>query len=78
MDPDMDKGYMGSNMKQNFHVDLIVYFQIPFVPLLPALIMLFNICMMIKLSPYTWIRLAIWLTIGQCNVAYHLFFFLHI
>ncbi|XP_054974695.1 cationic amino acid transporter 4 [Sorex araneus] len=39
-------------------------FQIPFVPLLPALSILLNICLMLKLSYLTWLRFSIWLLIG--------------
>ncbi|KAM5263142.1 cationic amino acid transporter 4 [Ctenodactylus gundi] len=39
-------------------------FQIPLVPLTPALSILLNICLMLKLSYLTWVRFAIWLLIG--------------
>ncbi|KAM6165304.1 cationic amino acid transporter 4 [Erethizon dorsatum] len=39
-------------------------FQIPLVPLTPALSILLNICLMLKLSYLTWMRFAIWLLIG--------------
>ncbi|EHB14899.1 Cationic amino acid transporter 4 [Heterocephalus glaber] len=39
-------------------------FQIPLVPLTPALSILLNICLMLKLSYLTWLRFAIWLLIG--------------
>ncbi|XP_004874945.1 cationic amino acid transporter 4 isoform X2 [Heterocephalus glaber] len=40
-------------------------FQIPLVPLTPALSILLNICLMLKLSYLTWLRFAIWLLIGS-------------
>uniref|UniRef100_A0A8C9PDF2 Solute carrier family 7 member 4 n=1 Tax=Spermophilus dauricus TaxID=99837 RepID=A0A8C9PDF2_SPEDA len=39
-------------------------FQIPLVPLTPALSILLNICLMLKLSYLTWLRFSIWLLIG--------------
>ncbi|XP_030162456.1 cationic amino acid transporter 4 [Lynx canadensis] len=39
-------------------------FQIPMVPLTPALSILLNICLMLKLSYLTWLRFSIWLLIG--------------
>ncbi|XP_059977034.1 cationic amino acid transporter 4 isoform X2 [Lagenorhynchus albirostris] len=39
-------------------------FQIPMVPLIPALSILLNICLMLKLSYLTWVRFSIWLLIG--------------
>uniref|UniRef100_F6ULN0 Solute carrier family 7 member 4 n=1 Tax=Monodelphis domestica TaxID=13616 RepID=F6ULN0_MONDO len=39
-------------------------FQIPWVPLTPALSILLNICLMLKLSYMTWLRFAIWLLVG--------------
>ncbi|XP_008840489.1 cationic amino acid transporter 4 [Nannospalax galili] len=39
-------------------------FQIPLVPLTPALSILLNICLMLKLSYLTWLRFVIWLLIG--------------
>ncbi|KAK2490847.1 hypothetical protein MC885_001264 [Smutsia gigantea] len=39
-------------------------FQIPMVPLTPALSVLLNICLMLKLSYLTWLRFSIWLLIG--------------
>ncbi|CAK7314427.1 Cationic amino acid transporter 4 [Vulpes lagopus] len=39
-------------------------FQIPMVPLTPALSILLNICLMLKLSYLTWVRVSIWLLIG--------------
>ncbi|EPY73085.1 hypothetical protein CB1_043508003 [Camelus ferus] len=37
---------------------------IPLVPLTPALSVLLNICLMLKLSYLTWVRFSIWLLIG--------------
>ncbi|XP_075826190.1 cationic amino acid transporter 4 [Microtus pennsylvanicus] len=39
-------------------------FQIPLVPLTPALSILLNICLMLKLSYLTWLRFIIWLLAG--------------
>lgn len=39
-------------------------FQIPMVPLTPALSILLNVCLMLKLSYLTWLRFSIWLVIG--------------
>ncbi|XP_060050252.1 cationic amino acid transporter 4 isoform X2 [Erinaceus europaeus] len=46
--------------QQQCHQDT---FQIPMVPLTPALSILLNICLMLKLSYLTWLRFAIWLLI---------------
>lgn len=35
------------------------------VPLTPALSILLNICLMLKLSYLTWLRFSIWLLIGE-------------
>ncbi|XP_074057252.1 cationic amino acid transporter 4 [Macrotis lagotis] len=39
-------------------------FQIPWVPLTPALSILLNICLMMKLSYMTWLRFSIWMLVG--------------
>ncbi|XP_058388061.1 cationic amino acid transporter 4 isoform X3 [Diceros bicornis minor] len=39
-------------------------FQIPMVPLTPALSILLNIFLMLKLSSLTWLRFSVWLLIG--------------
>ncbi|KAM6155700.1 cationic amino acid transporter 4 [Rhynchocyon petersi] len=39
-------------------------FQMPLVPLTPALSILLNICLMLKLSYLTWLRFCIWLLVG--------------
>uniref|UniRef100_A0A8C8VET6 Solute carrier family 7 member 4 n=1 Tax=Pelusios castaneus TaxID=367368 RepID=A0A8C8VET6_9SAUR len=39
-------------------------FQLPFVPLTPALSILLNIYLMLKLSYMTWLRFSVWLIIG--------------
>lgn len=41
--------------------------QIPLVPLTPALSILLNICLMLKLNYLTWLRFSIWLLIGKCG-----------
>ncbi|XP_011815941.1 PREDICTED: cationic amino acid transporter 4 [Colobus angolensis palliatus] len=47
--------------QQQYREDL---FQIPMVPLIPALSILLNICLMLKLSYLTWVRFSIWLLMG--------------
>ncbi|XP_012321951.1 cationic amino acid transporter 4 isoform X1 [Aotus nancymaae] len=47
--------------QQQYREDL---FQIPMVPLIPALSILLNICLMLKLSYLTWVRFSIWLLTG--------------
>uniref|UniRef100_A0A8C0ABT3 Cationic amino acid transporter C-terminal domain-containing protein n=1 Tax=Bos mutus grunniens TaxID=30521 RepID=A0A8C0ABT3_BOSMU len=39
-------------------------FQMPLVPLIPALSIVLNFCLMLKLSYLTWVRFTIWLLIG--------------
>uniref|UniRef100_A0A668AN31 Solute carrier family 7 member 4 n=1 Tax=Myripristis murdjan TaxID=586833 RepID=A0A668AN31_9TELE len=39
-------------------------FQVPLVPLIPSASILFNIFLMLKLSPLTWIRFTVWIAIG--------------
>lgn len=41
--------------------------QIPLVPLSPALSIILNIYLMLKLSYMTWLRFAIWLLLGECS-----------
>lgn len=41
--------------------------QIPLVPLSPALSIVLNIYLMLKLSYMTWLRFAIWLLLGECS-----------
>ncbi|XP_074247352.1 cationic amino acid transporter 4 isoform X3 [Saimiri boliviensis] len=48
--------------QQQYQEDL---FQIPMVPLIPALSILLNICLMLKLSYLTWVRFSIWLLLGE-------------
>ncbi|VDM26402.1 unnamed protein product [Toxocara canis] len=42
-----------------------VSFKVPFVPLVPAISMLVNILLMMHLAPVTWLRLVVWLAIGE-------------
>lgn len=39
--------------------------QLPLVPLTPALSILLNIYLMLKLSYMTWLRFLVWLIIGK-------------
>ncbi|XP_061624662.1 cationic amino acid transporter 4 [Phyllopteryx taeniolatus] len=39
-------------------------FQVPLVPLTPGISILFNVFLMMKLSPLTWIRFSVWLALG--------------
>ncbi|XP_018524393.1 cationic amino acid transporter 4 [Lates calcarifer] len=39
-------------------------FQVPLVPLTPSASILFNVFLMMKLSPLTWIRFTVWIAIG--------------
>lgn len=41
--------------------------QIPLVPLSPALSIVLNIYLMLKLSYMTWLRFAVWLLLGECS-----------
>lgn len=41
--------------------------QIPLVPLSPALSIILNIYLMLKLSYMTWLRFAVWLLLGECS-----------
>ncbi|XP_011909857.1 PREDICTED: cationic amino acid transporter 4-like [Cercocebus atys] len=47
--------------QQQYREDL---FQIPMVPLIPALSILLNICLMLNLSYLTWVCFSIWLLMG--------------
>ncbi|KAM6954467.1 cationic amino acid transporter 4 [Aplochiton taeniatus] len=41
-------------------------FQVPLVPFIPGASILINVFLMLKLSPLTWVRFAIWLAVGLC------------
>ena len=42
-----------------------LYFKAPLVPWLPFLSMFFNVYLMVSLNKLTWLRFAIWMTIGK-------------
>lgn len=48
----------------------LLYPQIPLVPLTPALSILLNICLMLKLSYLTWLRFIFWLLVGEWGLAW--------
>ncbi|XP_074527242.1 cationic amino acid transporter 4 [Halichoeres trimaculatus] len=39
-------------------------FQVPLVPLTPGVSIIFNVFLMMKLSPLTWVRFTVWIAIG--------------
>ncbi|BHF58522.1 hypothetical protein SprV_0100147400 [Sparganum proliferum] len=39
-------------------------FKVPFVPVLPCLCIFLNMCLIVKLSPLTWVRFFVWLIVG--------------
>ncbi|CAH8616481.1 unnamed protein product [Dicrocoelium dendriticum] len=39
-------------------------FKVPFVPFIPCLCVFLNFCLIVKLSPMTWIRFTVWLLIA--------------
>uniref|UniRef100_H0W9E0 Cationic amino acid transporter C-terminal domain-containing protein n=1 Tax=Cavia porcellus TaxID=10141 RepID=H0W9E0_CAVPO len=41
-----------------------LHFKVPGVPLLPALSIVMNVCLMLQMSPATWTRLAVWMLVG--------------
>lgn len=45
----------------------LVLLQIPLVPLSPALSIVLNIYLMLKLSYVTWLRFTVWLILGECS-----------
>jgi hypothetical protein len=65
----MDRISVRSGNSPEAQITLSLHSQIPLVPLTPALSILLNICLMLKLSYLTWLRFAIWLLIGKWNRA---------
>lgn len=51
-------------------------FQVPMVPLIPALSILFNVGLMFHLSLLTWLRFFVWMIVGKLLKLFF-FFFLH-
>uniref|UniRef100_H2ZMS3 Cationic amino acid transporter C-terminal domain-containing protein n=1 Tax=Ciona savignyi TaxID=51511 RepID=H2ZMS3_CIOSA len=49
----------------NTHFSLILLFQVPLVPTVPALNMFVNIYLMVSLPPSTWYKMLIWLVMGK-------------
>ena len=43
-------------------------FKVPFVPLLPQVSVFINIFLILKLSYLTWVRFAVWMVIGECDI----------
>ncbi|EEB12285.1 Low-affinity cationic amino acid transporter, putative [Pediculus humanus corporis] len=41
-----------------------LYFQVPLIPLIPAISITFNLYLMLMLDPVTWIRFGIWILLG--------------
>lgn len=46
-------------------------FQVPLVPLIPAISIFFNINLLMHLSLITWIRFAIWMVVGESTCYIH-------
>ena len=53
--------------------EVFSFLQVPLVPLVPGLSILMNVFLMLKLSPLTWVRFAIWIAIGNrmCRITQH-------
>lgn len=45
----------------------ILYPQVPLVPLVPIISMFVNVYLMMQLDKGTWLRFAIWMTIGTLD-----------
>lgn len=46
-------------------VFLLINFQVPLVPFLPAVSVFINIYLMLMLDYYTWIRFGLWMLLGK-------------
>lgn len=40
-------------------------FKVPFVPLIPALSIFFNVELMVHLQALTWVRFIVWMALGE-------------
>lgn len=40
-------------------------FQVPWVPVVPALSVIFNLYLMLELDAHTWIRFSVWMALGE-------------
>ncbi len=51
--------------------DTKLSFKVPMVPFLPMLSVFINLYLMLKLSPATWIRFSVWMTIGAAIYSFY-------
>ncbi|XP_044584976.1 cationic amino acid transporter 3-like [Cotesia glomerata] len=43
-----------------------IAFKVPFVPIVPCCSIIINLCLMLQLDVFTWIRFVVWMIIGFC------------